>query len=78
MEHARALWDRLGLPPLVPQAPWHGYSLGLWDVAWDTYAQRAVTGGWERSGAETFAARRGGLKPETPVRDLADPSRGME
>src|SRR6478752_3182191 len=78
MEHARALWDRLGLPPLAPQAPWHGYSLGLWDAAWDTYAGRAVSGAWEQSGAETLAARRGGLKPETPVRDVADPSRGME
>jgi 4-hydroxy-3-polyprenylbenzoate decarboxylase len=78
MEHARGLWDRLGLPPLAPQAPWHGYSLGLWDAAWDTYARRAVSGAWEQSGAETFAARRGGLKPETPVRDVADPSRGME
>ena len=78
MEHARALWNRLGLPPLAPQAPWHGYSLGLWDAAWDTYARRAVSGAWEQSGTETFAARRGGLKPETPVRDVADPSRGME
>jgi hypothetical protein len=59
---------RLGLPPIAPQAPWRGYSLGLWDAAWDTYAQRAVSGAWEQSGAETFAARRGGLKPETPVR----------
>ena len=78
MEHARALWDRLGLPSLTPQAPWHGYSLGLWDAAWDTYAQRAVTGAWEQSGTETFAARRGGLKPETPVRDVEDTSRGMD
>jgi len=67
-----------GLPPLTPQAPWHGYSLGLWDAAWDTYAQRAVTGAWEQSGTQTFAARRSGLKAETPVRDVADPSRGME
>jgi 4-hydroxy-3-polyprenylbenzoate decarboxylase len=78
MEHARTLWERLGLPPLAPQAPWHGYSLGVWDAAWDTYARRAVSGEWERSGAETFAARRGGLTPETPVRNVADPSRGME
>jgi len=24
MERARALWERLGLPPLPPQSPWHG------------------------------------------------------
>jgi len=74
MEHARELWDRLGLPALTPQAPWHGYSLGSWDTAWDTYAQRAVSGEWDKSGQETFAARRGGLTPETPVRDVADES----
>jgi len=74
MEHARELWERLGLPALTPQAPWHGYSLGSWDAAWDTYARRAVTGEWDKSGQETFAARRGGLTPETPVRDVADES----
>jgi UbiD family decarboxylase len=78
MERARELWERLGLPALTPQAPWHGYSLGSWDAAWDTYAQRAVAGEWDKSGQETFAARRSGLTPETPVRDVADESRGME
>ena len=78
MERARELWERLGLPALTPQAPWHGYSLGSWDGAWDTYAQRAVAGEWDKSGQETFAARRSGLTPETPVRDVADESRGME
>jgi UbiD family decarboxylase len=70
MERARALWDELGLPALKPQPPWHGYSLGEWDPAWDRYAERAVEGRWEESGAETFARRRGGLTPETPVRDV--------
>ena len=68
----------LGLPALMPQAPWHGYSLGDWTEAWDVYARRAVTGEWEESGKETFAGRRGGLKPETPVRDVPDGSRGIE
>ncbi|CAN0595669.1 unnamed protein product, partial [Laminaria digitata] len=30
MEHARELWEQLGLPPLKPEAPWHGYELGDW------------------------------------------------
>src|SRR5262249_58671779 len=30
MEHAKAIWERLGLPPLTPQPPWHGYDLGHW------------------------------------------------
>lgn len=75
MERARAIWQELQLPQLTPQSPWHGYSLGDWSQSWDTYARRAVAGEWEQSGAETFARRRGGLTPETPVREVeADPS----
>jgi 4-hydroxy-3-polyprenylbenzoate decarboxylase len=70
MERARALWEELGLPVLKLQSPWHGYSLGEWDAVWDRYAMRAVEGCWEESGAETFARRRSGLTPETPVRDV--------
>ncbi len=70
MEHARAMWEELGLPALKPQPPWHGYSLGEWDDAWDRYADRAVHGRWQDSGVETFARRRGGLTPETPVREV--------
>jgi UbiD family decarboxylase len=73
MEHARALWDELGLPALkAPRQPWHGYSLGDWDPLWDRYAERAVKGEWEETGKETFAQRRGGLTPETPVRDVKE------
>jgi 4-hydroxy-3-polyprenylbenzoate decarboxylase len=69
MEHARTIWDELGLPPITPQPPWHGYSLGDWDERYDVFARRAVEGQWEASGAETIKRRRGGLIPETPVRD---------
>jgi 4-hydroxy-3-polyprenylbenzoate decarboxylase len=69
MERSRKIWDELGLPELSPQPPWHGYTLGDWNDTWETYAKRAVTGGWEQSGQETLAQLRGGLKPETPVRD---------
>jgi 4-hydroxy-3-polyprenylbenzoate decarboxylase len=72
MDKARAIWDGLGLPALSPQPPWHGYQLGDWSDVWDTYARRAVAGTWEESGKETFAQRRGGLTPETPVRDAVD------
>jgi UbiD family decarboxylase len=77
MERARAIWQELGLPSLTPQPPWHGYSLGDWSKSWDVYAQRALAGEWARSGEETLARRRGGLVPETPVRDVEgakDPS----
>jgi UbiD family decarboxylase len=72
MEHARTIWEELGLPKLKPQSPWHGYSLGDWDAVWDMYADRAVNGKWEETGKETFAQRRGGLTPETPVKSVKD------
>ena len=70
MERARAMWEELGLPALKPQPPWHGYSLGEWDETWERYAARAAEGHWQENGAETFARRRGGLTPETPVREV--------
>ena len=70
MEAARHMWEELGLPALKPQPPWHGYSLGEWDDAWERFAERTVAGHWEESGAETYARRRGGLTPETPVRNV--------
>jgi len=72
MERARKIWEELGLPALTPQPPWHGYSLGDWDSVWDVYASRAVAGRWEETGKETFARRRAGLTPETPVRSVKD------
>jgi UbiD family decarboxylase len=72
MEHARKIWEELGLPVLKPQSPWHGYSLGDWDEVWDVYASRAVSGQWEETGRETFARRRGGLTPETPVKSAKE------
>ena len=70
MEHARDIWNELGLPTIFPQSPWHGYSLGDWDERYDVYARRAVEGQWSVSGTETIERRRGGLIPETPVRDI--------
>jgi UbiD family decarboxylase len=70
MEHARAIWDELGLPAITPQTPWHGYTLGDWDAAWDVFARRAVEGEWAENGIDTFARRRAGLTPETPVQEV--------
>ena len=78
MERSRAIWDELGLPPLTPQPPWHGYTLGDWTEVWTAYADRAVAGDWEESGKDTFSRRRGGLTPETPVRDAADPTKDLD
>jgi 4-hydroxy-3-polyprenylbenzoate decarboxylase len=68
MEHARALWEELGLPALSVQAPWHGYTLDDWTETWETYARRAAAGDWEVNGRETLARQRAGLMPEAPVR----------
>ena len=70
MERARELWTQLKLPPISFQAPWHGYQLGDWSESWEKFAQNAAAGKWEENGANTLARRRGGMKPETPVRSL--------
>jgi 4-hydroxy-3-polyprenylbenzoate decarboxylase len=70
MERARAIWEELGLPPISPQPPWHGYTLGDWDETYDIYARRAIEGAWEDSGKETIERRRHGLIPETPAREI--------
>jgi 4-hydroxy-3-polyprenylbenzoate decarboxylase len=72
MEHARALWEELALPPLNVQAPWHGYTLDDWTDTWEQYAQRTVRGDWEQTGKETLLRQRKGLLPETPVRPGAN------
>jgi UbiD family decarboxylase len=68
MEHARQLWEELGLPALNVQAPWHGYTLDDWTDTWEIFARRATAGDWEETGKETLSRQRKGLLPETPVR----------
>lgn len=70
MTRARGIWEELGLPRLTPQPPWHGHHLGDWDALWTRFAENAVAGRWEENGAHSFGRRRGGMKPETPVRDV--------
>jgi 4-hydroxy-3-polyprenylbenzoate decarboxylase len=74
MEHARALWEELGLPALNVQAPWHGYTLDDWTDSWETFALRACAGDWEVNGRETLERQRRGLLPETPVRSGGTPN----
>ena len=50
MEHARGLWEELGLPALNVQAPWHGYTLDDWTDTWETFARRTTAGDWEETG----------------------------
>lgn len=60
MEHARELWDELGLPALTPQAPWHGYVITPeeWPEELEAEAQMAVTGRYYETGAKHAAEPR--------------------
>lgn len=68
MERARGIWEELGLPPLRPQPPWHGYTLGDWLPYWDAAAARAVAGDYLENGRISLAQQKEGLKPETKFR----------
>ena len=70
MEGAKALWERLGLPKLKPESPWHGYSLGDWSDDWEQAAERAADGHYLENGRRTLQRQRPGLVPETSVRDV--------
>jgi UbiD family decarboxylase len=72
MENARALWERLGLPPLRPQAPWHGYSLGDWNEEWDRAAREAAQGRWTDRSESYRQRRRRDVAPNTPSRTIED------
>jgi UbiD family decarboxylase len=70
MEDAKKLWEKISLPHLSPQAPWHGVHLGDWGDTWEQFAQAAVKGEWERTGQITHQRRKSAddVHPETPVR----------
>jgi UbiD family decarboxylase len=70
MERARELWEELGLPPLKPESPWHGYSLGDWSATWDDMAQRAAEGDYLQNGQRTAQLRRKLVDPQIPIRDV--------
>ncbi len=72
MEHAKALWERLGLPPLRPESPWFGYSLGDWDETFDATAEAAAHGLAMERGDSYRQRRRKGIAPNTPTRNIED------
>jgi len=79
MENAKALWERLGLPDLKPEAPWHGYELGDWNSYWDEMAERATAGDYKINGQLTQQRLVQGVKPETLVTDIeAEPGKPSE
>jgi UbiD family decarboxylase len=70
MEAARELWERLDLPTLKPESPWHGYSLGDWSDEWDEMAQRAADGDYLANGQRSAQLRRNDIAPNTSIREV--------
>lgn len=70
MERARAIWERLGLPPLKPEAPWYGYSLGDWPAELEEEARLAIEGRYFEVGDRAAARRRNDVDLNTDVRDV--------
>ena len=68
MERAKEIWEELGLPPLTPQAPWHGYSLGEWDDELAAMADRAVASDYWVTGDLIAQQRRSDVTMNTEVR----------
>jgi UbiD family decarboxylase len=68
MEHARAIWERLGLPPLTPQAPWHGYDLGHWPHELERQARMAVASDYFALGDALAQQRRADVPMNAPVK----------
>ena len=70
MENAAKLWEELELPPLTPESPWHGYSLGDWTDEWDEMAKRAAEGNYMENGRRSAQLRRSDAFPNTSIRDF--------
>ncbi len=70
MEHAADLWEKLKLPPLQPESPWYGYSLGDWDEEWDEMAKRAAEGQYMENGRRSAQLRRSDVFPNTSIREV--------
>jgi UbiD family decarboxylase len=67
MENAKAIWERLGLPPLTPEPPWHGYDLGHWPENLARQAEMAVRSDYFELGKNLANERRSDVAMNTPV-----------
>ncbi|MEC7490635.1 MAG: UbiD family decarboxylase [Pseudomonadota bacterium] len=70
MERAREIWEELDMPPLNPEHPWYGYSLGDWTEEWEFLAEQASQGNYLVNGKRSAQRRRSGVKPNTHVRSV--------
>ena len=69
-ERAKALWEELGLPPLKPESPWFGYSLGAWPDELDAAAERAARGDYFEGAKQLEKRRRKDVRMNTEVRHV--------
>ncbi len=70
MEHAKGIWEELGLPELKPELPWHGYSLGQWPDEFQAEADRAVKSEYWTTGEVNRQHRRSDKRMNDPYLDL--------
>ncbi len=67
MENAKQIWERLGLPPLKPETPWHGYDLGVWPKTLARQAEMATRSEYFEFGDELVKQRRSDVAMNDPV-----------
>jgi 4-hydroxy-3-polyprenylbenzoate decarboxylase len=67
MENAKAIWERLGLPPLKPETPWHGYDLGVWPKNLERQASMAARSEYFDFSDELIRGRRKDVSMNDPV-----------
>jgi len=67
MERAKEIWERLGLPPLKPESPWHGYDLGYWPDELERQARMAAASDYFALGEELARQRRSDVAMNQPV-----------
>ena len=67
MENAKAIWERLGLPALKPEFPWHGYDLGVWPAHLERQANMATRSEYFDFADELVKQRRDDVAMNDPV-----------
>jgi len=70
MEKAKEIWQELGLPPLKPEAPWYGYSLGQWPEEFRIEAERAARSEYWTTGEIIKQRRRNDKRLNDPYLSL--------
>lgn len=67
MENAKRLWEELELPPLTPEMPWYGYSLGIWEERHQRDAEAAARSEYFETGKRLEQERRNDIPPNTEL-----------